>query len=201
VVSGSNVKICNPLETEEVSCEKDVKTITVTLFKHEMDGSRTPIEVEIELEEGIDIEDVIEEKCCEIFNNDPQFKIFEEEDDENITHKFFYTIRSRGRGIHVRFNTRIQFFKLYKLFPVLPPYFRTLIFFPIVFCQYRFDGRAFTRVSQIGGNNSTIVRGPHRVISAGFFGISWWIGKVSLSGFIVRKGFVGVSVFTRIVKL
>ena len=110
-------------------------------------------------------------------------------------------IRSRGRGLHFRFNSRIQFFKLYKLFPVLPPYFRTFIIFPLVFCQYSNDNRAVTTISQIGGNNSTTVTGPHRVISVGFYGVSWWIGKVSLIGFVVRNGFVGISLLTRIKNL
>ncbi len=198
VASGEQVTKYNIRETEEVISEKDENTITVTLFKHEFDGSITPIEVEIELEEGTDIEEVIEEKCLEFLDNDPIMNSLAE---ENITQELFMKIRSRGRGLHIRFNSRVQFFKLYKLFPFLPPYFRTFYIVPLIICNYKNDKRANTTLSQIKGNNSTTVLGPHRVISIGFYGISWWIGKVSLVGFIVRNGFVGVSLLTRIKKL
>lgn len=202
VASGENVSVIknNVKENEDAISEKDQNTITVTLFKHEFDGSKTPMEVEIELEEGKDIEDLIEEKCLELLEDDPIIERLN--DDENITQELIMKIRSRGRGLHVRFNSRIQFFKLYKLFPVLPPYFRTFIIFPLIFCQYSNDNRASTTISQLGGgNNSTSVVGPHRVISIGFYGVSWWIGKVSLIGFVVRNGFVGISLLTRIKKL
>lgn len=198
VASAENVQNYNFYETEEVSSEKDIKTVTVTLFKHEIDGSRTQIKVEIELEEGIDIEDAIEEKCYEILENDPNIQILL---DDNVTQVLIMKIRSRGRGLHLRFNTRIQLFKLYKIFPILPPYFRTFIILPIIFCQYKNDKQAFTKLTQIRGNNSTTVVGPHRVISIGFYGISWWIGKVSFMGFIVRNGFIGISLYTRIKKI
>ena len=198
IVSGEKVSKFNSIiKTEEIIHEKVENTITITLYKHELDGSRTPLEVEIELEEGKDIGDQIEEKCLEYLDDDPFIKRLE---DENITQELFMKIRSRGRGLHIRFNSRVQFFKLYKLFPFLPPYFRTFYIVPLLICQYKRDNKAFTTLSQIRGNNSTLVQGPHRVISVGFYGISWWIGKVSLIGFVLRNGFVGVSLLTRIKK-
>lgn len=196
--SAVNVQNNNFDEIEEVSSEKDVSTVTVTLFKHGIDGSRTPIEVDIELEEGQDISDAIEEKCYEILENDPEIQSLL---NDNITQKLIMKIRSRGRGLHLRFNTRIQLLKLFKVFPLLPPYFRTAIIVPIVICQYTRDQRAFTTLTQIRGNNSTTVVGPQRVTSIGFYGISWWIGKVSFAGFIIRTGFLGFSLYTRIKKL
>ena len=196
IVSGEKVsKFNKTYEQEESIPEKVENTITITLFKHELDGSRTPIDVEIEIEEGKDIGEQIEEKCLEYLEDDPFIKRLE---DENITQELFMKIRSRGRGLHLRFNSRVQFFKLYKLFPFLPPYFRTLYIVPLLICQYKRDSKAFTTLEQINGNNSTLVQGPHRVISVGFYGISWWIGKVSMIGFILRNGFVGISLLTRI---
>ena len=196
VVSGENVtKLQNFYKIEEVKPEKNDNTFTITLYKHEFDGSKTPIEVDIELEEGKDIGELIEEKCLELLDDDPFIKRLE---DENITQELFMKIRSRGRGLHLRFNSRVQFFKLYKLFPFLPPYFRTFYIVPLLICQYKRDKKAFTTLSQIKGNNSTLVAGPHRVISVGFYGISWWVGKVSMVGFIFRNGFVGISLLTRI---
>jgi len=198
IVSGEKVSKFNKIsEPEEIITEKVENTLTITLFKHELDGSRTPIDVEIELKEGKDIGEQIEEKCLEYLEDDPFIKRLE---DENITQELFMKIRSRGRGLHLRFNSRVQFFKLYKLFPFLPPYFRTLYIVPLLICQYKRDNKAFTTLSQINGNNSTLVQGPHRVISIGFYGISWWIGKVSLIGFVFRNGFVGISLLTRIKK-
>lgn len=198
VVTADKVHKHNFYETEEVSPEKDSKTLTVTLFKHEIDGSKTPIEVEINLEEGKDIENLIEEKCYEILENDPKIQTLLE---NNETQELIMKIKSRGRGLHFRFNTRIQLFKLYKIFPLLPPYFRTFIILPIVICQYKNDNNAYTTLTAIQGNNSTTVVGPHRVISIGFYGISWWIGKFSLWGFVFRNGFVGISILTRIKRL
>jgi hypothetical protein len=198
IVSGEKVsKFNNICKTEEIIPDKVENTISITLYKHELDGSRTPIDVDIELEEGKDIGEQIEEKCLEYLEDDPFIKRLE---DENITQELFMKIRSRGRGLHLRFNSRVQFFKLYKLFPFLPPYFRTLYIVPLLICQYKRDNKAFTTLSQINGNNSTLVQGAHRVISVGFYGISWWIGKVSLIGFVLRNGFVGISLLTRIKK-
>jgi len=199
VVSGEQVSKYNRLyETEDIIPEKDENTITVTIMKHEFDGSSTPIEVEIDLGDGKDIEELIEEKCLEYLDEDPIISRLAE---ENITQELFMKIRSRGRGLHIRFNSRVQFFKLYKLFPFLPPYFKTFVIVPLIICNYKNDQKAYTNLSQIRGNNSTEVVGPHRVITIGFYGISWWIGKVSLVGFVVRNGFVGISLFTRIKKL
>lgn len=200
-VSAVNVRNYNFYKPEESSSEKDVKTLTVTLFKHEIDGSKTPIKVEIELEEGKDIGEIIEEKCYEILENDPKFQILLENNETNESQQFIKKIKSRGKGLHFRFNTRIQLFKLYKIFPLLPPYFRTFILLPIVICQYKKDKKAYTTLTAINGSNSTTIVGPHRVISIGFYGISWWIGKFSLWGFVFRNGFVGISLFTRIKKL
>lgn len=198
IVSAEKVHKYNFSKSEEVSPEKDSKTLTVTLYKHEIDGSKTPIKVEIELEEGKDIGDTIEEKCYEILENDPKIQNLLENND---TQELIMKIKSRGKGLHFRFNTRIQLFKLYKIFPLLPPYFRTFIILPIIICQYKNDKKAYTTLTAIRGNNSTTVVGPHRVISIGFYGISWWIGKFSLWGFVFRNGFVGISILTRIKKL
>jgi hypothetical protein len=199
VVSGEQVsKYNNMINTNEIISEKDKDTVTVTLFKHEFDGSGYPIEIEIKLEEGKDIEELIEEKCLEYLEDDP---IIQDLADENITQELLMKIKSRGRGLHIRFNSRVQFFKPYKLFPFLPPYFRTFIIVPLIICNYKNDKKAKTELSQIKGNNSTTIVGPHRVISVGFYGVSWWIGKVSLVGFVVRNGFVGISLLTRIKKL
>ena len=187
--------------TEESSSEKDDKTFTVTLFKHEIDGSKTPIAVKIELEEGKNIEDAIEEKCYEILENDPKIKNLLENNETNESQQFIKKIKSRGKGLHFRFNTRIQLFKLYKIFPLLPPYFRTFVILPIIICRYKNDKKAYTTLTAISGNNSTTIVGPHRVISIGFYGISWWVGKFSLWGFVFRNGFVGISLLTRIKKL
>lgn len=200
-VSAVNVRNYNFFKPEESPSVKDVKTLTVTLFKHEFDGSKTPIDVKIELEEGKDIVAEIEKKCYEILENDPKIQSLLENNETNDTQQFIQKIKSRGKGLHFRFNTRIQLFKLYKIFPLLPPYFRTFIILPIVICQYKKDNKAYTTLTSINGSNSTTIVGPHRVISIGFYGISWWIGKFSLYGFIFRNGFVGISLLTRIKKL
>ena len=201
VASAVNVRNYKFYKPEESTTEKDVKTFTITLFKTEIDGSETPIDVEIEIEKGKNIEDAIEEKCYEILENDPKIKNLLENNETNESQQFIKKIKSRGKGLHFRFNTRIQLFKLYKIFPLLPPYFRTFIILPIVICQYKNDKKAYTTLTAINGSNSTTTVGPHRVISIGFYGISWWIGKVSLWGFVFRNGFVGISLYTRIKKL
>ena len=198
VASGENVKNIYFNKIDEEFHEKDEKTLTIILCKHGLDGSRIPIEVEIDLEDGKNLEDAIEEKCYELLEDDPEIKSLLE---DNVTQELIMKIKSKGRGLHFRFNSRIQFFKLYKIFPLLPPYFRTFIPVPLIFCQYKNDKRANTTISQIGGNNSTYVDGPHRVISIGFYGVSWWVGKISLVGFVIRSGFVGISLLTRIKEL
>lgn len=179
--------------------ETSTSTKMVTLYRFGTDGSITPVEVEVEVEEGQDINEAIEEKCLTILENDTEFQgLLNDSVSRNITS----IVRSRGRGFHLKFVFTIQWLKSFDFFPLLPPYIFRRIRIPIVYCKYKNDPKAKTTITPLlNRTNKLVVEGPHSVRSIGFFGFKWWFGHISWLGFGIRTGFVGFSISTKTVKL
>ena len=190
------VNVQNELTIEETTGSE--QTIIVSALKYSFDGSAEPIKIEVQVSEGEDIDEAIEEKIDEILAQDDELLNLLA---NNSTQGLITKIVSRGRGLHLKFNVRVQLLKLFKLFPLLPPYFLTAWIVPTVICRYPNDQGAFTTISDFQGNITISVEGPQRVLSIGFYGISWWIGKVSFLGFVARTGFRGISLYTNIKEL
>jgi hypothetical protein len=194
VVTAQSAVIKNVVnENEDITSEKTTKTVTV--YRFGTDGSVQPVNIEIDVEDGQDINDVIAEKCEQMMENDLEFQSLA----LNNTTSFsaLSIVKSKGRGLHLKLSPRIQYIKNYKLFPMLPPYFRTAIFIPIVFCKYSRDLKASTTIKPLlNPNNTRVLKGIHSVLCVGFYGFKWWIGRVSLLGFALRTGFVGLSMIT-----
>jgi len=200
LISGLTTVSAVTIEKENPNIKDDepsLQTETVTLYRFGLDGSLTPVEVEVELKEGQDLNDAIEEKCVELLENDPEFQ---ESLDDNTTMGALSIVKSRGRGLHLKLRPSIQWPIKYKLFPMLPPYVFRRVHIPIVYCKYTRDDRALTTITPLSGEIATTVEGPHSVLCIGFYGFKWWAGHVSLLGFGLRTGFVGISIITKVNK-
>ena len=200
LISGLTTASAVTIEKENPNIKGDEPTLqteTVTLYRFGLDGSLTPVEVEVKLKEGQDLNEAIEEKCLELLENDPEFQ---ETLDDNTTRGTLSKVRSRGRGLHLKLRPAIQWPVKYKLFPMLPPYIFRRLHIPIVFCKYTRDNKAFTTITPLIGGNATTIDGPHSVLCMGFYGFKWWAGHVSLLGFGLRTGFVGFSILTKVNK-
>lgn len=195
-VQKSKVKVL-----EESSAGTAASTKTVTLYRYGIDGSITPIQVDITLDDGEDIGEAIADKCSKLMKSDIEIQDFVK---KNGSIGVLSKIWSRGRGLHFKANIRIQLIKRVKLFPLLPPYFRTAIIIPTIYCRYPKDVKAHTEITPLrDGKNATtkIVDGPHGVLAVGFIGYKGWLGHVSFLGFGLRTGFAGYTMLVSCKKL
>jgi len=196
-ISATSIKKDSSYSTQEETSSPTTKTVTV--YRYGADGSITPVDVKIELKEGQDINEAIEEKCLQILTNDPEFKDLL---NNSVTRSSMSFIKSRGRGLHLRFCLTITWLKKFDLFPLLPPYIFRRVNIPIIYCRYSLDQRAYTKITPLlDMTNTTTITGPHIVRSIGFYGFKWWLGHISLLGFGIRTGFVGFSLSTKIREL
>lgn len=168
----------------------------VTLSKYGLDGSVTLMKVEIKINPGEDITDKIEEKCIELLKNDPELQKLLE---NNITKNTLSLIRSRGRGLHVKFNPSLPWPINNKISQLLSSDKYRKIHIPIIYCRYPNDAKAYTITHSLFNNsNSNTTTGAHSVLCIGFYGFKWWLGHVSWRGFLLRTGFIGFSIYTKI---
>jgi len=201
VLSGISTVSAIDIKNEYISSKdnnSDVAVETVTIYRYGFDGSITPFEFQIEINNQTDIYQVIEKKCEELLANDPDFKNLL---DNNSQYNFISKIKSRGRGIHFKITPQILWPVKFKLFPLFPPYIFRRVKIPIIYCRYPRDPYAYTEITPLIGGNTNTTEEYHSVLSIGFYGFKWWIGSVSFLGFIFRTGFVGFSLFTRTRKL
>jgi len=192
----------NSVQSLEEESESSFKEIT--FYRYGPDNSITPITVTVEIKNNQEIEEAIENKCLELFENDKEMKNLVTSNDntsnntsKNSTSKVLLRIRSRGRGLHFKSTFRMQLLKRLKLFPFLPPYFRTAIFMPNNYCKYSNDPKAKTVIRPIATPSvNKTYEGPHSVLNIGFIGYTGWIGHISYLGFILRRGYVGLTAFS-----
>lgn len=197
IASSISISKSNPNNDENLS----TSTIeTVTLFRYGTDGSITPIEIEIEVEEGTDIYDAVEEKCLELIKNDEEFK--DVLANPNISRNITSLVSSRGKGFQFNFIFTIKWMKMLDFFQLLPPFQYRRLPIPVVYAKYKKDTLAETKITPILDiKNTSIIKGPHSVSVIGFIGFKWWRGHISWRGFIIRTGFVGFSVYTKTKRL
>lgn len=197
IASSISISKSNPNNDENLST---IKIETVTLFRYGPEGSITPIEIEIEVEEGTDIYDAVEEKCLELIQNDEDFK--DVLANPNISRNITSLVSSRGKGFQFNFVFTIKWMKMFDFFQLLPPFQYRRLPIPVVYAKYKEDTLAETKITPILDiTNTSIIKGPHIVSVIGFIGFKWWRGHISWRGFIIRTGFVGFSVYTKTKRL
>lgn len=175
--SGINTLENSSIETVEI-------TKTVTFYRHSLDGSITPIKVDIKLKDGQKLEEILVDTCNDLLDNDEELQN-SLKDFINDNNNFASKIKSRGKGFHLKMKIRYKLGKGIKLFLLLPPYFIGGIKIPLIYCSYPEDVNANTSITPlIGENKETIyVEGAHTVFALGFIGYTSWFGHVSWSPF------------------
>ena len=192
-----SISINNPNNDENLTTTTREK---VTLLRYGVDGSITPIEIEIDVKEGTDIYDAVEEKCLEMIQNDEEFKDLQA--NPNITRNITSIVKSRGKGFHLQFIFTVKWVKMFDFFQLLPPFQYRRLPIPIIYAKYNKDLTAETKITPILDiKNTSVIKGPHSVTTIGFIGFKWWQGHISLMGFIIKTGFVGFSVYTKTKRL
>lgn len=191
IIHKNNIREEKDTSLETTSIEK-----TVTVYRNGIDGSLKPVELEIKLEKGEDINDAIAEQCEKLIREDSEFQSLK---NDSILGKLLSFVDSSGRGLLIKLKPKIYFMERWDIFPLLPPYFFSFLRkyprIPIIYSKYLNDEDANTTITTLDGVEKIIV-GPHRVLSVGFFGFKWWIGRISYLGSIFGSGFVGFSILT-----
>jgi hypothetical protein len=166
----------------------------VTLSRYGLDGSETLIKVEVEVNQWEDVNDKIEDKCTELLASDPELQKLL---DNNISKDALSFIRSKGRGLHIKLNPYLNIPTRNKITQFLSTEKNRKIRIPIIYGRYPNDGKAFTTTISLSNSTNT-TNGPHSVICIGFYGYKWWLGRISWCGFLLRTGFVGFSIYTKV---
>ena len=168
-------------------------TKTVTLYRHGIGGSVSPVEVTIELDDCKDIEDVIADKCEKLLENDEEIQNFLKESNSNV--RFFCKVKSKGRGFHYQTLLLEKLLVRYLLFRLNLPRIHTLLNKPLVLCRYKKDPKANTTItSLIFQNTKRYMEGKHMVIAIYFLGFTSWWRRFSFSPLdILPRAFVGFA--------
>ena len=193
VITASSLSVS--ARDENSSMETVETTKTVTFYRHSLDGSTTPITVDITLKDGQKLEEIIVDTCSELLDNDEELQKLLQ-DFINDNNNFVSKVKSRGKGFHLKMKIRYKLGKGIKLFPLLPPYFIGGIKIPLVYCRYPEDVNANTSIMPLMGmDKETIyVEGAHTVFALGFIGYTSWFGRVSRSPFnILPRTFTGYT--------
>lgn len=178
-------------------------TKTVTLYRYGPDGSITPMQVDVTLEEGRTLGEILADKCSELVENDAELQKFlqdyiKDRNELNRTFGVLSKVKSHGKGFHfkTRFRIRIVGLKQFKIFPLLPPYFKKQIRVSMIYCRYPRDDQATTTITPlIGGENATkYVEGNHTVFVFSFVGFAGWFRRFSPSPLnIIPRAFAGYA--------
>ena len=197
VVSSYANEINKSIEKTEEAPEENVQLSTVvTLYRHGVDGSIKPLNVNIKYWDNEDLGDAIAEKCEELFKNDDEFKDLENL--SNIKLGFYSIVSSKGRGFHYQMALLGKLTIRYVLFRLGLPRVHSLFITPLIVCKYKNDPKAKTTIkSIILGGRTKEINGSHMVIAHNFIGITSWIGRFSFTPLnILPKSFFGIARFT-----
>jgi hypothetical protein len=192
LTSGVIVASATDVETSEIN----TLTETVTVYRHGLDGSETPMDVVLTYQEGEDLEDILLEKCEELLEKDVELR----EAASNSSFGALSKVKSKGKGFHYQ---TVLFGKLlikFVLFRLGLPRIRTILRKPLIFCKYPKDMKANTTITPIILNTvfkTSQVRyadGPHQVIVLNFVGYTTWFRRVSFTPFnLTPRSFAGFA--------
>jgi hypothetical protein len=197
VVTSSAMNIKQSEEKiQEFSSKAKIFSKKVTLYRHGLDGSITPVTVKLNLGETKDIGDAIIEKCQELFEKDFQFKNLE--NISKIKFGLYNIISSKGRGFHYQMKLLGKLSIRYILFRLGLPRLNTIFNDPIIICRYKKDKNAKTTINPIiPGLKTKVVNGSHTVIVHDFIGFTSWRGRFSFTPLnLIPKSFFGVAKFS-----
>ena len=190
--------------TAGTDLELNKKTQKITLYRYGPDGFVKPVDVDVSLKNGQNLADAIAEKCEELVESDIEIQSFlGDNNTSNDTNAsilklgFLSKVKSKGRGFHFKFKTKVNVLTKFKLFSLLLPKIRIWARTPIVFCKYSNDSRAHTTIISTQDSNLTkVVEGSHSVFIYNFVGFTSWCGRFSFSPFdVLPRSFSGYAMF------
>lgn len=185
----------------------DEKTLTktVTLYRYGSDGTISPITVDLKLKKGEDLAEILADKCNELVENDFEMRNFiqnscnssNETDNTTETYKslnIFSKINSKGKGLHLKTKIRWKLVSKFKIFRILPPYFRKTATIPFIYCKYTNDPTANTTIHSMLFNSTKSFEGNHSIFVYKFVGYASWIGRFSFTPFdFLPRSFSGYA--------
>jgi hypothetical protein len=175
-------------------------TKTVILYRHGIDGSVTPFEVNLNLEDGQDIGKVMADKCEELLENDEEIQKFLALSDYKLG--FLSKVKSHGRGTHYQTVILGKLVARFILFRLGLPRLHTLLTKPLVYCRYKEkrtenDEPANTTITPLLFKNISKPRymeGKHQVIVYNLLGYTTWLRRFSFSPFdVLPRSFAGYA--------
>jgi len=200
LTSSASISLAKEIEDSE-------KIVTITLYRHGIDGSINPIDINIDLSDG-NFEDLIQEKCNELLKDDETIQEYLENFTFNLTGDTgILLVKSRGKGFHFEHKVRIKLFNRPKIlerildkftiFKFRLPNLNIITKKPYLFCKYSNDEKANTTITPLlrslqNENASKTIEGNHSVLVYNFIGYTSWFGRFSFSPFdILPRTFVG----------
>jgi len=190
------------LNVEESVENPEISTETVTVYRCGPDGSITPVELNLELDENQDIGDAIVAQCNELLENDEEIQNLMQK--SNISLGLFTRIYSKGRGFHYKTMLIEKIGLRYLLWKLQLPRIASLLAKPLIFCMYGKDLTARTVLKPLLRTNTTekVMEGAHMVIARNFIGYTTWVGRFSITPLnIIPKAFSGYARFAFCIKL
>ena len=193
---------------KETKKDEEQQSMTVTFYRYGIDGSITPINTEIGVGKGQNVEEKLANKCSELLQNDGELQNIL----ENLTLNFtvaagFLFVKSSGKGFHFESKTRTKLLKRPKIlskllskikfFKIKLPKLKLFDKKPYLFCRYPKDPEANTTITPIVRsivNESYIknVQGNHSVFVYDFVGYTTWCGRFSFSPLdVLPRAFAG----------
>jgi hypothetical protein len=204
VVTSSAQEVQHNSNIEDPSEQITSTSNKVTLYRHGLDGSITPIEIDISIEDGQDIEEVLDDKCREILEADEEIQE-QAQALSDLTFGAIVYIESRGKGFHYQAKLIEKLFLRFWLWKLVLPRVALFMARPIVFCRYDKDPEARTYFKTISPtkwisyyipdnieqflwrqNRSVEIIGNHSVAVNSFIGITSWMGRFSFSPLNLR---------------
>ena len=197
VITG--ISSASSVNTNEVEKIREVSTFPVTIYRHGIDGSVEPMEINLKLEEGKYLGEAIADKCQELFENDEELQ--EYLTSIGIKLGFLCKIKSSGKGFHYQTKLIEKIILRVIRFRLALPRLNTLLTSPLVFCRYKKDLNANTTITSLLLSNTKYVSGNHTVIIHNFIGFTTWFGRFSFSPLdLISRSLFGVAKFAICIK-
>jgi len=172
-----------------IQTEEETTTQTFTIYRYGADGSVTPIDIDLEIDEEDDIGKVLADKCEELLNNDKEMQNFSL---KALKIGFASKVKSWGRGFHYKMKLIGKLAVRFILIRLGMPFLQTMLTNPLVVCKYKNDEKAGTEITSIILNRTQNISGNHTVIVRNFIGYTTWFGRVSFSPLdIIPRAFSG----------
>lgn len=224
LLSGLSTVSAAPIEqiSENNDEDSEPNTEIVTLYRYGLDGTISPVSMEIETDKATPLEDNIVDICLRLLEQDEEIQTFIKnyQTDENETvdneTKDLRLVISQGKGFHFKFpvlpprikarkhtnrrllrNPMIQYWHML-LISILRRTFGPNLF---IYCRYPRDDAAKTTLAPFKEEETTEIIGPHQVTCLGFIGYTGWMFPRSRSGRLIRQAFAGFSFQTSVTTL